>query len=103
MTGRLATNDIAAANTDYEIYTVPTGKVASFSICMVNRTSNTVTVQIALSDSNTISSDEYIAFNVQIYPGEVYERSGFVLGQGFSIFVRASTTGVNAVVYGYEE
>ena len=103
MTGRLATNDFAAAATDYSIYTVPTGKVASFTVCMTNRTTNTVTVRIALTDTGTIGSDEFIAYEVPIYPGEVYERSGLVLNAGFSVFARASTTGVNVVIYGYEE
>lgn len=102
-TGRLATLDITNAATDTLLYTVPSTKVASFSITMVNRGSSPVTVRIALTDSTSVGADEYIAYDHSIYPKESYERSGLVLASGQFVYVRSSATSVNAVVYGYEE
>lgn len=101
--GRLASLDITNAATDTQLYTVPSGKVASFSVIMVNRTTSNVTVRIALTDTTSIGNDEYIAYDQVIYPKESYERSGLVLAQSQFVYVRSSATGVNAVVVGYEE
>ena len=102
-TGRLASLDISNAATDTQLYAVPSGKVASFSITMVNRGSSPVQVRIALTDATSVGLDEYIAYDYTIYPKESYERSGLVLAQGQFVYVRSSATGVNAVAYGYEE
>lgn len=101
--GRLASLDITNAATDTQLYACPSSKVASFTLSMVNRTGSSVTVRIALTDTTSIGNDEYIAYDQVIYPNESYERSGLVLSQGQFIYVRSSATGVNAVLYGYEE
>ena len=102
-TGRLASLDITNAATDTQLYAVPSSKVASFTLCMTNRTSSVIKVRIALTDTTSIGNDEYVAYDHSIYPNECYERSGFVLSQGQFVYVRASATGISAVVYGYEE
>jgi len=102
-TGRLATLDISSANTDTQLYAVPSSKVASFTICMTNRTASNAKVRIAFTDTTSIGTDEYIAYDVTIMPYEVYERSGLVLTQGQYVYVRSTITGVNAVAWGYEE
>lgn len=102
-TGRLATIDITSANTDTLLYTVPSSVTASFSLCLTNRTSSPVTVRIALTNALSVSNDSYIAYEVTVYGNEVYERSGLVLTTGQYVYVRSSTTGVNAVAWGYEE
>jgi len=101
--GRLSAIDITAPATDTQLYTVPSNKVASFSISIVNRTSNAVQIRLALTASTTVAAGEYVAYDVTLYGNEVYERSGFVLDAGKYVYVRSSATGVNAVVYGYEE
>ena len=101
--GRMASLDITNAATDTQLYVCPSNKTASFTITMVNRTANPVNVRIALTDTTSIGNDEYIAYDQVIYPNEAYERSGLVLTQGQFVYVRSSATGVNAVVYGYEE
>jgi hypothetical protein len=101
--GRLATLDISNAATDMQLYACPSGVTSSLSICMVNRTTSTVTVRISLTTTTSVTNDSYIAYEVPIYPNEVYERSGLVLAQGQFVYVRSSATGVNAVAYGYEE
>jgi hypothetical protein len=101
--GRLAALDITSAATDTQLYAAPNNKTASFSVSITNRTATPVQVRLALTSSNSISNGEYVAYDVMVYGNEVYERSGFVLGQGQYVYVRSSATGVNAVVYGYEE
>jgi hypothetical protein len=103
MTGRLATLDITNAATDIQLYSCPSSKTASLSLSIVNRSSSNAKVRIALTNSTTVTNDAYIAYDVNIYPNEVYERSGIVLSQGQYVYVRSSITGVNAVACGYEE
>lgn len=103
-TGRLAAIDITNAATDTQLYACPNNKTASFSVCITNRTSSAIQVRLALTSSNSIANGEYVAYDVTVYGNEVYERSGFVIGQGQYVYVRSSSNaGVNAVVYGYEE
>ena len=101
--GRLAALDITAPATDTQLYHVPASTVSSFSVSIVNRTANAVKVRLALTTNTTIALGEYVAYDVTVYPNEVYERSGFVLDAGKYVYVRSSATGVNAVIYGYEE
>ena len=72
-------------------------------MCATNRTGSPVTIRIAFTTSATITNDEFVAYEVYVYPNEVYERSGFVLTQGQFVYVRSSATGVNFVDWGYEE
>lgn len=101
--GKLASVDLTSAATDTLLYSCPSNITASFTISMVNRTSSPALVRIALTTSSTITADQYVAYDVTVYPLEVYERNGFVLAQGQYAYVRSSVTGVNAVAYGYEE
>jgi hypothetical protein len=101
--GRLAAIDITNAATDTQLYVAPSGKTASFSVSITNRNSSAVKIRLALTATTSIALGEYVAYDVTLYGNEVYERSGFVLAAGQYVFVRSSNTGVNAVVYGYEE
>ena len=103
MTGRLATVDITNAGTDTQLYACPSNKVASFSLSLVNRTTSPVQIRIALTATTSVANDTYIAYDVTVYGNEVYERSGLVLSTGQYVYVRSSATGVNVVLYGYEE
>ena len=102
-TGILAYLDITSASTDTQLYACPTNIVSSFSISMVNRTASPVQVNIALTTSTSIVNGQYIAYNTTIYPYETYERNGLVITEGQFVYVRSTTTGVNAIAYGYEE
>ena len=101
--GRLSALDISAPATDTLLYTVPSSKVSSFSVSIVNRTATPVKIRLALTTSTSVAAGEYVAYDVTVYGNEVYERSGFVLDAGKRVYVRSSATGVNAVAYGYEE
>lgn len=101
--GRLAALDISAPATDTQLYVVPGSTVSSFSVSIVNRGASSVKIRLALTASTNIAAGEYVAYDVTVYPNEVYERSGFVLAAGQYVYVQSSATSVNAVVYGYEE
>jgi hypothetical protein len=101
--GRLAALDITSPAFDTELYAVPSQKMASVSVSIVNRTANDVQIRLALTASTFIAPREYVAYDETIPGHEVYERSGLVLTAGQHVYVRSSATGVTAVVYGYEE
>jgi hypothetical protein len=98
-----------AANTWTNIYTVPSGKVLSFSINAVNRGTATANVDFVISTSSTsgaIADSEYVDFAAVLSSvGSTLERTGLVTDDtnGKYIWVRSSTANVSFQVYGYEE
>jgi len=104
-TGKLAGMDLTSANTDEQLYAVPSsGIVSTFAVSLANRNSGTsVHVRVALTNATSVANTDYICFDETIGPNEVYERSGLVLAYGQYCYVRSDTTGVTAVAYGYEE
>jgi hypothetical protein len=98
-----------AANTWTNIYTVPSGKVLSFSINAVNQSSTTATVDFVISTASTsgsIAGSEYIEYAAVLSgSGTTLERTGLVTDatNGAYIWVRSSTANVAFQVYGYEE
>jgi hypothetical protein len=98
-----------AAATWNNIYAVPTGKVASFSINAVNQSGAQCNVDFVISTSSTsgsIALSEYIEFDA-LLPGlsSVLERTGLVTDDtnGKYVWVRSSTADTAFQVYGYEE
>lgn len=98
-----------AAATWNNIYTVPTGKVASISINAVNLSGVNAGIDIVISASSTsggIATTEYIEFSGLLNNvGSVIERTGLVTDatNGKYVWVRASSANVAFQVYGYEE
>ena len=102
-TGILATLDITSASTDLQLYAGVASKNSSLTVCLTNRTSSPVNVNIALTQATSVSNPTYIAYQQIIYPNESYERSGLVITTGQYVYVNSSATGVSAVAWGYEE
>lgn len=98
-----------AANTWTNIYTVPAGKVLSFSINACNQSTATASVDVVVSTSSTsggIAGSEYVEYAAVLSSsGATLERTGLVTDatNGAYIWVRSSTANVSFQVYGYEE
>lgn len=98
-----------AANTWTNIYTVPSGKVLSFSINAVNQASTPSNIDIVISTSSSsggIVASEYIEYAASLASlGSNLERTGLVTDatNGPRIWVRSSSANVAFQVYGYEE
>jgi hypothetical protein len=100
-TGRLGSADLAAA-TNTTVYTCPASTFAVLTISVCNRGSSASNVQIAICDTSTPGTDEYIEFDTSLSAKGVLERTGIVLDAGKLLVVRSSAVSVNAVVYGIE-
>lgn len=100
---------VPAANTWNNIYTVPSGKVASITINAVNQSGVSSAVDFVISTSSTsggIATSEYIEFSGYLNTvGAVLERTGIVTDatNGPRVWVRSSSGNVAFQVYGYEE
>tara|TARA_B100001057_G_C22768806_1_gene918736 strand:- start:800 stop:1120 length:321 start_codon:yes stop_codon:yes gene_type:complete len=99
--GRLGTANVTAA-TNTSVYTCPadTFTVATVSIC--NRGNQAITVQMAVADSSTPNSSEYIEYETEVLSHGVLERTGVVMSAGQILVVYASSANVSAVVMGIE-
>ena len=95
--------NITTTNTDISLYSVPSGKATSFSLNLCNRTSGKVLVRVFFSSNNSPAPGEYIEYDAELLPNDTLQRLGLVLPSGDSIFVRSNTSGVSAVMWGFEE
>jgi len=102
MTGRLGAAALAAT-TNTTLYTVPTGKTATVTCNFCNTSSVGVSVRLAVAQADTPVDGEYVEYDVQLPATGVLERGGIVMTAGQRIVVRASATGVNVNVWGFEE
>ncbi len=100
--GRFGAVDVPAT-TETTIYTAPSGKIASATISLCNRTGSTVSVRVAIAAAATATVAEWIEYEAPIAPNGVLERTGLVLNAGERLNVYASAAGVSAVAFGFEE
>lgn len=93
-----------SAATNTTVYTVPSAKVGTFSINIVNRNGSVATVRIAISASGTPSNSEYIEYGAQVLAnGGVLERTGLVAQAAKNVVVYSDVANTSVTVYGYEE
>lgn len=92
-----------AATTNTTIYTVPSGKVATFNVSICNTNTTSVTIRLSISSTSTPSTSEYVEYNTTIPASGVLERGGLMASAGKLIVGYASETNVAFNVYGYEE
>lgn len=100
-TGRLGAADLSAT-TNTTLYTCPASTFAIANVSICNRNATAVTVRLALASSATPGGAEWLEFGVTLPANSVLERTGLSLDAGKILVVWASTTSVNAVVYGIE-
>ena len=100
--GRLGVAALSA-NTDTTVYTVPTGFIGSLNIAVVNRGSDTASVNVAISTTGTPATNEYVEFGVTIPANGILERTAIVASAGERVVVRSSTADCSVRVHGFEE
>lgn len=98
----LAKANVAAANVEQVLYTVPASTEALFSVNVCNRNTTSVTVRLSLRSNGepTTSSAGIYEPDTVLIAGGVLERTGIFLAAGEAITVLASATSVNAIVVG---
>jgi hypothetical protein len=92
-------------NTDTQLYQVSaslTGSVV-ISICNTNVSSGQIRISIENSGAVGIASTNCIEYDTTIGPYTTFERGGIVLANQQKLFCKSSVSGVNFIVYGYEE
>ena len=101
-TGRLGVADLAAA-TNTTVYTVPASTFAVVTVSICNRNPSTnVNIRVAVASAASPADSEYIEYDAELVGKGVVERTGIVMDAGKLLVVRASGTGISAVVYGIE-
>lgn len=102
--GRLA-SVTPNTNTNTLLYEVPAASTASVAISVCNTNSATTYVRISIENSGAvgIASTNCIEYDTTVFPNTSFERGGIVLGSQQRLFCRSSVSGVNFIVYGYEE
>lgn len=103
MADLLQTLSLTTTNTDVQMFQVPAGKIASFSLNVCNKTAGKVLIGIAMSTSATPGAGDYLEWNAEVLPSETLQRLGLVLGSSNYLFVRTNTSGLSVVLWGFLE
>ena len=100
--GRLGANDLAAT-TNTTIYTVPTGKLATFNVSFTNRNSGSVSIRLALTLAATPTAGEWLFYDYVLAGNQTIERTGLVADAAKLVVAYSSTANVSVVAYGLED
>ena len=93
-----------ASTTNTTIYTVPAGTVAYANVNLANRPSASAAVRVAVAQTAAAPLDsEYIEYDTDISGNGVLERTGLVLGAGYSIVAYSDKADVSVMAYGVEQ
>ena len=92
-----------SATTNTTVYTVPAGKVATFTVSILNRGTASATVRLAIAATGTPGNAEYLEYDASIPANGVLERTGIVATAAKNVVVYASTANTSVNVHGYEE
>lgn len=93
-----------ASTTLTTVYTVPVGNVAYLNINLANRTSASAAVRVALAQTAASPLDsEYIEYETNLSGNGVLERTGLILGAGWSVVAYSDKANVSVQAYGIEQ
>jgi hypothetical protein len=93
-----------SAATNTTVYTVPSAKIATFNINIVNRNTAVATIRIGVSATGTPGNTEWIEYGAQILAnGGILERTGLVAQAAKNVVVFSDVASTSVTVYGYEE
>ncbi len=101
--GRLSANVISSTNNWEQQYTVPSSATATITINVCNQGASNAKIRIALTESTSVGPEEIIEYDVELYPGESFQRGGIVLGSGQYVYVRSDQGSVSINIWGFEE
>lgn len=90
------------ASTNTTVYTVPSGKAATFTVVFANRTANPVTVSLAMCASATPANSEYVFYALVLNSYDSLEWAGLVASANRQIVAYSVQAGVSVQVYGFE-
>ena len=97
------------ANTETILMTGATGFNTTANVRFVNRNATDVTVRLALVDAPagtalaSLSVEDYLEYDTVLLANQVLENTGLAIPDDYTLVVRADSTGVTVVAYGYEE
>lgn len=91
------------ASTNTTVYTVPSAKLATFSVSICNRGLTVVSFRLALSANGSPTNSEYIEYETEIPANSVFERTGLIAQATKNLVVYADSANLSVSVYGYEE
>ena len=93
-----------SAATNTTVYTVPSAKIATFNINIVNRNTALATVRIGISATGTPGDTEWIEYGAKVLAdGGILERTGLVAQAAKNVVVYSDVASTSVTVYGYEE
>ena len=93
-----------ASTTLTTVYTVPAGNVSYLNINIANRTGASAAVRVALAQTAASPLDaEYLEYETDIGGNGVLERTGLVLGAGWSVVAYSDKANVSVMAYGIEQ
>lgn len=93
-------------NTAVDVYEVPAGKTAVFTVNMCNVNPAPAVVRLSISSTSvtqSVAAGELLEYSTTIPAYGVLERTGLVAEAGKFIIGFASAANVNISAYGYEE
>lgn len=92
-----------SATTNTTVYTVPTGKVASFIVSICNRGTTASTVRLAIAATGTPGNSEYLEYDATVNANSVLERTGIIATAAKNVVVYCGNANFSVNVHGYEE
>lgn len=101
--GLLAKGAVATANNDTLMYTVPSDRISTVNMNIVNVGSSSITVKIGFTTETNLEDGDYIEYNAAIPAGGVVERTGIACSPNEKMMINASSATVNYRIHGFNE
>lgn len=94
---------ILPANTNLDTSAVPTGKVQTVSVNIVNAGSVAATVKVYISTGTTPTNADLIEPNITIQADGIYKLTGEIVGAGEHVILWTDAATVTGRISGFEE
>lgn len=95
--------DVLAANTNIDTGAVPTGKVRTVSVNLVNSGATAAIAKVYASTSTSPTDADRIEPDITIPAGGLYKLTGETLGAGERVILFVDVATVTARISGFEE